>query len=88
VFGRCEPTTGIDPFTRLVDQVMSTAPYAAARRVLWVVDNGFSHRGQPGVDRLAARWPNAHPIHLPVHAPWLNQVESYLSVVQRKLLTP
>ena len=27
-------------------------------------------------------------IHLPVHASWLNQVEIYFSVVQRKLLTP
>jgi DDE superfamily endonuclease len=53
-----------------------------------VVDNGSSHRGQPAVDRLAACWPNAHLIHLPVHASWLNQVEIYLSVVQRKVLTP
>ena len=27
-------------------------------------------------------------IHLPVHASWLNQIEIYFSVVQRKLLTP
>ena len=33
VFGRCEPTTGIEPFARLVDQVMVTEPYASARRV-------------------------------------------------------
>ena len=33
VFGRCEPTTGIVPFTNLVDQVMTTEPYASARRV-------------------------------------------------------
>jgi hypothetical protein len=26
LFGRWEPTTGIAPFGRLVDQVMSTAP--------------------------------------------------------------
>lgn len=26
VFGRCEATTGIDPFNRLVDQVMTTSP--------------------------------------------------------------
>ena len=31
VFGRCEATTGIEPFGRLVDQVMSTEPYASAR---------------------------------------------------------
>jgi hypothetical protein len=27
-------------------------------------------------------------VHLPVHASWLNQVEIYFSVVQRKVLTP
>ena len=27
-------------------------------------------------------------VHLPVHASWLNQVEIYFSVIQRKLLTP
>ena len=33
-------------------------------------------------------WPNAHLIHLPVHASWLDQAEIYFSVVQRKVLTP
>ena len=52
VSGRCEATTGIAPFDRLVDQVMTTEPYATARRVFWVVDNGSSHRGQAGIERL------------------------------------
>jgi DDE superfamily endonuclease len=88
VFGRCEPTTGIAPFTRLVDQVMSVEPYASARRVFWVVDNGSSHRGQRAVDRLQQQWPNARLVQLPTHASWLNQIEIYFSVVQRKVLTP
>jgi hypothetical protein len=88
VFGRCEPTTGIAPFGRLVEQVMTTEPYASARRVFWVVDNGSSHRGQRAVDRLQQGWPNARLVQLPVHASWLNQVEIYFSVVQRKVLTP
>ena len=88
VFGRCEQTTGIEPFGRLVDQVMGTEPYASARRVFWVVDNGSSHRGQAAVDRLNHRWPNARLVQLPVHASWLNQVEIYFSVIQRKVLTP
>jgi hypothetical protein len=88
VFGRCEPKTGIEPFGRLVDQVMATEPYASARRVFWVVDNGSSHRGQRAVDRMGQRWPKAHLVQLPVHASWLNQVEIYFSVVQRKVLTP
>lgn len=88
VFGRCEPTSGIAPFMRLVDDVMTVEPYASARRVFWVVDNGSSHRGKTAVDRLRAAYPNARMIHLPVHASWLNQIEIYFSVAQRKVLTP
>ena len=88
VFGRCEPKTGIMPFGRLVEQVMTTEPYASARRVFWVVDNGSSHRGQAACDRLSERWHNATLVQLPIHASWLNQVEVYFSVVQRKVLTP
>lgn len=88
VFGRCEKTTGIEPFTRLVDQVMSQEPYNSAKRVFWVIDNGSSHRGVASVRRLTERWPTIVPVHLPVHASWLNRVEIYFSVVQRKVLTP
>jgi hypothetical protein len=45
LMGRVEPTTRIAPFGRLVDQVMSSEPYASAKRVFWVVDNGSSHAG-------------------------------------------
>jgi transposase len=88
VIGHCAPTTGIEPFTVLAEKVMTSEPYASARRVFWVVDNGCSHRGWTAAARLHAAFPNAHMIHLPVHASWLNQVEIYFSVVQRKLLTP
>jgi transposase len=88
VIGRCEPSTGIKPFTALVDQVMAAEPYASARRVFWVVDNGASHRNWAAAARLRDAYPNAQMVHLPVHASWLNQVEVYFSVIQRKLLTP
>jgi hypothetical protein len=52
------------------------------------VDNGSSHRGRASVERLEGEWPNLRLIHLPIHASWLNQVEIYFSVVQRKVLTP
>ena len=45
LFGRCERTTGIAPFDRLVSQVMSQSSYREARRIFWIVDNGSSHRG-------------------------------------------
>ncbi|HZD03206.1 MAG TPA: transposase [Actinomycetes bacterium] len=69
-------------------QVMTTEPYASARRVFWVVDNGSSHRGQAAVKRLEGKWHNLRLVHLPVHASWINQIEIYFSVVQRKVLTP
>ncbi len=88
LMGRVEPTTGIAPFAALVKQVMTSEPYASARRVFWVADNGSSHRGQASIDRLAAAWPNAVLVHLPVHASWLNQVEVVFSVIQRKVIKP
>ena len=88
VFGRCEATTGIAPFERLVAQVMTQEPYRSARRVFWIVDNGSGHRGPPAVARLQARWPQATLVHTPIHASWLNQIEIYFSIVQRKVLTP
>ena len=88
VFGRCEATTGIEPFERLVDQVMSQAPYNTARRVFWVMDNGSSHRGEASVRRLTQAHPRLVPVHGPVHASWLNQIEIYFSIIQRKVLTP
>jgi hypothetical protein len=52
LFGRCEAKNGIEPFARLVDEVMSVEPYASADRVFWIVDNGSSHRGERSVKRL------------------------------------
>ena len=88
VMGRCAPTTGIVPFGELVEQVMTQEPYASARRVFWVVDNGSSHAGRACVDRIREAWPTAVLVHLPIHASWLNQVEIYFSIVQRKIIKP
>ncbi|HSV32453.1 MAG TPA: hypothetical protein VLH40_10640 [Atribacteraceae bacterium] len=52
VFGRCELHSGIAPFDRLVEQVMSQEPYNSANRVFWIVDNGSSHRGDIACGRL------------------------------------
>ncbi len=91
LFGRCEQRSGIAPFERHVAQVISEEPYRSARRVFFVVDNGSSHRGRRSVERLSAkwpRWPELILVHLPIHASWLNQVEIYFSIVQRKVLQP
>ena len=83
-----KPVRSPDFFSRRAMQVMSQEPYRSARRVFWVVDNGSSHRGQASIDRLQGRWDNLVLVHTPVHASWLNQVEIYFSVLQRKVLTP
>ena len=88
LFGRCETQTGIVPFGRLVEQVMTAEPYSKTRRVFWIVDNGSSHRGQVAAERLRAQWPNLVLVHLPFYASWLNQIEIVFSVIQRKVLTP
>lgn len=88
VLGRCEAKTGRASFGRLVDQVMQQKPYCHADRVFWIVDNGSSHRGQSAVKRLEEKYPNAILVHTPVHASWLNQIEIYFSIIQRKVLTP
>lgn len=87
-WGRIEPKTGIAAFTRLVDQVMAMEPYRSAPRVFWIVDNGPSHRGAKAARRLRERYPNLILVHTPVHASWLNQVEVFFSILQRKVLTP
>jgi hypothetical protein len=67
---------------------MTTEPYASARRVFWIVDNGSSHAGKASVQPLQSAWPKPHLGALPVHASWLNQIEIYFSILQRKALTP
>ena len=88
LFGTLEAKTGKAPFDRLVSHVMHEEPYRSARRVFWVMDNGSSHRGAASIERLEARHRNLRVIHLPVHASWLNQIEIYFSILQRKVLTP
>ena len=88
VIGRTESSTGIAPFMRLVHQVMQRRPYRRARRVFWIVDNASSHRPDTFPNRLRQTYPQARAVHLPVHASWLNQIELFFSILQRKVLTP
>lgn len=88
VFDRVEQKTGREPFDRLVADVMTAEPYCSARTVFWIVDNGSSHAGRASIERLEHAYDNLRLIHLPIHASWLNQIELYFSIVQRKALTP
>lgn len=88
LIGSVADKTGIVPFMDLVNKVMTTEPYASARTVYWVVDNGSSHNGQRSIDRMRDAWPTARLVHLPIHASWLNQIEIVFSIIQRKVIKP
>jgi NAD(P)H-flavin reductase len=88
LYGLVADKTGIVPFMELVDKVMTQEPYASARTVYWVVDNGSSHIGKRSIERMTAAFPNARLVHLPVHASWLNQIEIVFSIIQRKVVKP
>jgi transposase len=88
VFASTPATTGIAPFMDLAGQVMERPEYKNAPRVFIVVDNGSDHRGQAAINRLRTAHPNAVMIHTPVHASWLNQVEIFFSIIQKKVVSP
>ncbi|MGH3253137.1 MAG: transposase, partial [Trebonia sp.] len=88
VFASTPKTTGIVPFTGLAGQVMARPEYKDAPRVFVIVDNGSDHRGKKAAARLRKAHPNAIMVHTPVHASWLNQVEIFFSVIQKKVVSP
>ena len=88
IFGLVVPTTCIVTFNQLIDQVMSQAPYQNSSRTFWIVDGGRAHHPNTFPARLQGLYSNAVAVPLPVHASWLNQIEIYFSIVQRKVLTP
>ncbi len=88
IFGRVAPNTCIVTFNQLVDLVMTQTPYQTAKRVFWIVDSGCAHHRNTFPARLSGMYANAVAVSLPVHASWLNQIEIYFSIVQRKVLTP
>jgi transposase len=88
VFASTPETTGIKPFMDLAGQVMARPEYKDAPRVFVIVDNGSDHRGKKAAGRLRKAHPNAIMIHTPVHASWLNQVEIFFSVIQKKVVSP
>jgi hypothetical protein len=88
VIGQIESSNCIATFNQLVNLVMTQPPYNTARRVFWVVDNGGSHHPSTFPARLASMHEHAIAINLPIHASWLNQIELYFSILERKALTP
>jgi hypothetical protein len=88
VFAATPEKAGIASFMALTGQVMARPEYRDAPRVFVVVDNGTDHSGQKAVRRLREAHPNAVMVHTPTHASWLNQVEIFFSIVQKKVTGP
>jgi hypothetical protein len=88
IFGRVAPNTCIATFNQLVDLLMTQEPYQSSARTFWIVDGGCAHHRNTFPARLQGMYPNAVAVSLPVHSSWLNQIEIYFSIVQRKVLTP
>ncbi len=63
---------------------MTSQPYASARPVVLVVDNGTILRGQRAIDRRQGTWPKLIVVHLPIHASWFNEIEIWFSIVARR----
>ena len=43
-----------------------------------ILDNCSAHRSQKCVQRLQARWTSIIPVHTPINANWLDQIEDLL----------
>ena len=71
-------------FLELLELIDRLTP-AAVRRIILVCDNLSVHHG-----KLVQAWVGKHPrfemFFLPVHCSWMNQVEQWFSIVQRKRL--
>jgi len=88
IFGRVAANTCIATFNELVTMVMTQEPYCSSARTFWIVDGGCAHHPNTFPARLRDLYPNAAAVSLPVHSSWLNQIEIFFSIVQRKVLTP
>jgi len=88
VFGRVAPNTCIVTFNLLIDLVMTQEHYQSSARTFWIVDGGCAHHPNTFPARLQGMYPNAVAVPLPTHSSWLNQIEIYFSIAQRKVLTP
>jgi hypothetical protein len=88
VYGETCPTTGIEPFEGALGRCLAQPRYRDAERIFLIVDNGSAHHPNTSPARLQRQFPQVEAVHLPTHSSWLNQIELYFSIVQRKALTP
>lgn len=82
VFGRCWARTS-EGLQRFLEELAAQYPEGDVH-VVW--DNLNVHRG-PAIERFAERHGGRfHFVHTPLHASWVNQVEIWFSILQRRVL--
>ena len=95
VLGMCQPRKRFSDFQTFFMEVL--APEAlrrGVRELRWILDNGSTHapaRLQWWLDeqRQEHAWPfTVRVCWLPKYASWLDQIEIWFSILQRKVLTP
>jgi hypothetical protein len=88
VFGRCYRRKRRAEVEQFVHELFACEPYCSARRVHFILDNGSSQHPNTFPQWIKEHYPWVRLHYLPTHASWLNQIELYFSIVQRKVLTP
>lgn len=88
VFGRCYDRKRKVEFYNFIQLLMAQPVCQQAEKITLIVDGGPAHRPQTFPAWIAEHFPKAEVVYLPTHSSWLNQIEIWFSVLQRKLLTP
>jgi hypothetical protein len=95
VYGCCRARKRFGDFQSFLQEVVvPEALRREVREVRLILDHGPTHapkqlEGWLAQQQAAQQWPfTVHIVWLPKYASWLDQLEIWFSVVQRKLLTP
>ena len=83
VAGWVTDSTRSDNFVDFLDDLVAQTP--TGLDVHCIVDNFAAHSTAKVAEFLAAN-PHVHLHHTPTHASWLNQVELFFSILERRLL--
>ncbi len=88
VWGHCYARKRRAEVELFVNELFAREPYASAKVIHFILDNGTSQHPNTFPTWMQQHYPNVRLHYLPTHASWLNQIELYFSIVQRKVLTP
>jgi hypothetical protein len=88
VWSRCYRRKRRAEVEAFVNELFASPPYASAQQLHLVLDNGSSQHPSTFPRWIQQQHPKVQLHYLPTHASWLNQIELYFSIVQRKVLIP